>query len=111
MTSDQVVSSPFRIGAKGRVVIPAPVREAAGLTEGSTLVARVEAPGRIVLEAPRAIRDLVWAGAPEVAVDPVADVRAMRADDAAAADRAAEARRSAQTAPDTGATLLERLGL
>lgn len=38
------------IDAKGRVVLPRPIREAAGLTAGSGLVATVESDGTIRLE-------------------------------------------------------------
>jgi len=36
--------------AKGRVVLPSPIREAAGLTAGSGLIATVETDGSIRLE-------------------------------------------------------------
>ncbi len=38
------------MGPHGRVVIPAEIRRALGLTEGSTLVAVLEDDGRLVLE-------------------------------------------------------------
>ena len=41
------------VGAKGRVVLPAPIRHALGLAEGSELLARVEG-GAVVLEPPAA---------------------------------------------------------
>ena len=44
---------PVHLGAKGRVVLPAPIRRALGLEEGAELLARVEADA-IVLE-PRAV--------------------------------------------------------
>jgi len=40
---------PVHLGAKGRVVLPAPIRHALGLEEGAELLARVEGDG-IVLE-------------------------------------------------------------
>jgi len=44
---------PVHLGAKGRVVLPAPIRRALGLEEGAELLARVE-DDAIVLE-PRAV--------------------------------------------------------
>ncbi len=43
---------PVRVGPKGRVVVPAPIRKELGIEEGTELMARVEGDG-IVLE-PRA---------------------------------------------------------
>lgn len=43
----------IRVGAHGRLVIPAQIRRLLGLAEGSTLFATVE-EGRLVLEEPRA---------------------------------------------------------
>jgi antitoxin PrlF len=59
---------PVLVGAKGRVVLPAPIRRALGLAEGSELLARVE-DGAVVLE-PRAVavgrlQALVRASVPE----------------------------------------------
>lgn len=45
-----------RLGDKGRVVIPAALRAAAGLPKGADLVGRVDAEGRIVLETREAIK-------------------------------------------------------
>ena len=39
-----------RLGAQGRLVLPASLRRALSLSAGDALVARVEGPGRIVLE-------------------------------------------------------------
>jgi antitoxin PrlF len=63
-------SFPVNVGAKGRVVLPAPIRQALGLAEGSELLARVE-DGAVVLE-PRSaavdrLRALVRASVPEQA--------------------------------------------
>lgn len=41
--------SKVRVGQQGRVVIPAPLRRAAGIRSGDTLVARLEG-GRLILE-------------------------------------------------------------
>lgn len=45
-----------RIGNKGRVVIPAALRERARMAEGDELVARVMEDGRLVLEARESIK-------------------------------------------------------
>lgn len=44
-----VNARPVQVGAKGRVVLPAPIRHALGLEEGSELLARVDGES-IVLE-------------------------------------------------------------
>ena len=41
-----VVSAPFHVGAKGRVVLPAAVRRAAHIEQGDQVVARSEGAGR-----------------------------------------------------------------
>ena len=41
-----VVSAPFHVGAKGRVVLPAAVRRAANIEQGDQVVARPEGEGR-----------------------------------------------------------------
>ena len=56
----------LRIGAQGRVVLPADLRRALGFVEGGTVVAHVEGEGRLVIESPEAIRGALleeWAGA------------------------------------------------
>src|SRR5207245_9260686 len=45
-----------RVGKKGRVVIPAGLREEAGISEGTELVAMMEGEGRIVLETRASIK-------------------------------------------------------
>jgi len=47
-----VTAIPVKVGPKGRVVVPAPIRRELGIEEGTELMARVEGDG-IVLE-PRA---------------------------------------------------------
>jgi AbrB family looped-hinge helix DNA binding protein len=84
----------LRIGAQGRVVLPAALRRALGLVEGSTVVAHVEAEGRLVIESPEAIQRALleeWSG---VAGEPslVDDLRAER--------RAAAAREAEQLEAD-----------
>ena len=63
-----VSTHPVNVGAKGRVVLPAAIRHALGLTEGSELLARMEA-GAIVLEPPAVaverLQALVRASVPE----------------------------------------------
>lgn len=103
------------IGAKGRAVLPAPVRRAAHLAEGDRVIARADGPGRIVLETRDAIRDRVWAAAPTFqGLDAVADVRDMRDEDAAISDanfmRRVDAA-DAEVAEATGQRLLDTLGL
>jgi AbrB family looped-hinge helix DNA binding protein len=59
---------PVRVGPKGRVVVPAPIRKELGIEEGTELIARVEGDG-IVFEprtaALRRLRELVRAVVPE----------------------------------------------
>lgn len=109
-----VEHSSFRLGPKGRAVLPAAVRRAAHIPDGATLVAHAEADGRIVLETADAIRERVWAGArPEGDGDTVAEVSELRQHDAAVADAAAERRSAAggHDSDEVGAALLARLGL
>lgn len=54
-----------RIGNKGRVVIPAALRERARMAEGDELVARVMEDGRLVLEARESIKARLRAQAGE----------------------------------------------
>lgn len=111
-----VVSAPFHVGAKGRVVLPAAVRRAANITEGAEVVARPEGEGRVVIETVHSIRERVWGAAPDASgLDTTADVRALREEDNHVSD-AAFARRAAASGSETdsaaaGAALLARLGL
>lgn len=111
-----VVSGPFHVGAKGRVVLPANVRRAAGIGEGAELVARQVGEGQVLLETKEAVRARVWGAAPEPTdADITADVRAMRAEDVAIGDRNA-VRRATLIGSDAdseavGADLLAQLGL
>jgi bifunctional DNA-binding transcriptional regulator/antitoxin component of YhaV-PrlF toxin-antitoxin module len=87
----------LRIGAQGRVVLPAGLRRALGFVEGGTLVAHVEGEGRLVIESPEAIQRALlqeWAG---VGGDTslVEDLRAER--------RAAAAREAEQVETDRAA--------
>ena len=105
----------FQIGPKGRSVLPVAVRRAAGFEEGSDVVAVALGKGRVLLETVDAVRERVWAGAPDqdTSVDSVADVRQMRQEDTAISDKAAARRSSAgsSASDERGAALLSRLGL
>jgi len=111
-----VVSAPFHVGAKGRVVLPAAVRRAASIAEGDQVVARPVGEGRVVIETVRAIRVRVWGAAPDASgLDTTTEVRAMRAEDNDVSDQGF-ARRAAVNGSETdsaaaGAALLARLGL
>lgn len=106
----QLVTAGFQVGPKGRVVIPAALRAAAGISEGTKLVGRVEQDGTIVLESAHSMRDRVWAAAPTQEVDVVEAVRAARTEDRAASD-VGIARRLEGRQGDDGAALLSHLGL
>jgi AbrB family looped-hinge helix DNA binding protein len=84
----------LRVGAQGRVVLPADLRAALGFVEGSTVVAYVEGEGRLVIESPEAIQRALLQEWGEVAgeVSLVDDLRAER--------RAAAAREAEQVAAD-----------
>lgn len=105
----------FRVGERGRSVLPAEVRRAARVEEGDQMVARAEGPGRIVLETRDAIAARVWAAAPTATgLDVTADVRAMRDEDNAISDanfvrRAAEG--DDEASRSAGQRLLAELGL
>jgi looped-hinge helix DNA binding domain, AbrB family len=116
-----VVSAPFHVGAKGRVVLPAAVRRAARIAEGDQVVARPEGEGRVVIETVRSIRERVWGAAPDPSgLDSTTEVRAMRAEDNNVSDQAfarrsaaggTEADRTEGESAAAGAALLARLGL
>ena len=80
---------PVKVGPKGRVVVPAPIRRELGIEEGTELMARVEGEG-IVLEprsaAIRRLQELVTAVVPR-------DVSLV---DELIAERREEARREAE---------------
>jgi len=105
------------IGPKGRTIIPAAARRAAGMVEGQELVVLAEGWGRLRLATREALQDEVWAAAPadDGGPDAVADVRAMRDEDNRLADAAAQ-RAAARGADDAGgidsigAELLRALG-
>jgi AbrB family looped-hinge helix DNA binding protein len=87
----------LRIGAQGRVVLPAGLRAALGIGEGSTVVAHLEGEGRLVIESPEAIQRALLAEWSEVAgsASPVDELRAER--------RAAAAREAEQVEADRAA--------
>lgn len=111
-----VASAAFRVGQKGRVVLPAAVRRAAGIDEGAEVVARTEGDGRLVIETVESIKRRVWGFSPQPSgTDPGEDVRRMRQQDIEESDSAA-ARRSEpvcteQESRAAGAELLMHLGL
>jgi AbrB family looped-hinge helix DNA binding protein len=79
----------IRVGAQGRVVLPADLRAALGFAEGSTLVAYIEGEGRLVIESPEAIERALlreWSGVG----GGTSLVDELRADRRAAAAREAE---------------------
>lgn len=102
----------MQLGHKGRVVLPVAVRRAAHIPEHAHVVAHAAGEGRIVIETTDAIRTRVWAAAsPENPKDATAGIRAMRQEDNAIADSAAETRRSQTGSAEAGAALLQHLGL
>ena len=52
--SEPTVHADIRLGAQGRLVVPAPIRKALGFRPGETLVARIE-DGHLVIEKPEAV--------------------------------------------------------
>ena len=104
------------MGEKGRVVLPAAVRRAAGIDEGAEVVARTDGDGRLVIETVESIKRRVWGFAPELSgIDPREDIRRMRQQDIEDSDSAA-ARRSNPVGTEqeswaVGAALLVHLGL
>jgi bifunctional DNA-binding transcriptional regulator/antitoxin component of YhaV-PrlF toxin-antitoxin module len=113
--SQERVSISFEIGPKGRSVLPAAVRRAAGVSVKDKLTAYSDGPGRIVLETPAAIQARVWAGAGEgLASDTGDDTRAFRQQEISIADSNFD-RRSVEpnegAANTAGQRLLDKLGL
>lgn len=53
----------FKVGKKGRVVIPSSLREAAHITEGTELTGRVSSSGQVILETRDAIKQRIRARA------------------------------------------------
>lgn len=117
MTEELRHAVAFTIGPKGRSVLPAAIRRAAHLEEGTEVVAIALGEGRVLLETVDAVRRRVWAGAPDPEVggaEATADARRMRDEDVAVSDAAASRRgapRTSDRAEDHGAALLAKLGL
>ena len=51
---DSTIHADIRLGAQGRLVVPASIRKELGFRPGETLVARVE-DGHLVIEKPEAV--------------------------------------------------------
>lgn len=106
------------IGAKGRLVIPAQVRQEAEVEIGQSLIARAEGVGRIVLETARAVEARVWSAAPvagdaEYAADDVRLLRDadIRTSDASSLRRASDEATASDPVDDAGRALLRAVGL
>lgn len=110
VNSQRTVIAMSSVGAKGRVLVPIDVRRAAGFEEGDEVVLRVEEPGRVVMESRRAIRDRVWAAAPEEAA--IVPVEVTRSEEVELEERHAAARAEIRgDAEEVGRRLLASLGL
>lgn len=110
VNSQRIVIAMSSVGAKGRVLVPIDVRRAAGFEEGDEVVLRVEEPGRVVMESRQAIRDRVWAAAPEEAAIVPAEVT--RGEEVELEERHAAARAEIRgDADEIGRRLLTSLGL
>lgn len=100
------------VGPKGRVLIPAEVRNAAHLDEGVELMVHAEASGRVVIETRESVRQRVWEAAAGRGENfpPESDVRA---GENSIADRNAAARSAGPFphAETNGAALLAFLGV
>lgn len=106
------------VDARGRTVVPASIRRAAGIGEDQEIVYIAEGRGRVLLTTREAVQAEVWAAAPIAEGDePDAgtDVRIMRREDGARSEEAAiKAARRGAGDPEvdaTGAALLHDLGL
>jgi bifunctional DNA-binding transcriptional regulator/antitoxin component of YhaV-PrlF toxin-antitoxin module len=62
----------FEIKEKGRVVLPAGLRDACGLGVGAQLVARPLGAGRFVVETDERVLERIWSGIPDEASAPAA---------------------------------------
>ena len=101
----------LRVGPKNRVVLPAPLRDAVGITVGSELVGHVDELGRLVLETPASVRARVWDAAPGGEGDSMAETAAARSADREIALEAASRRVAAPYDEAAGERLLAELGL
>ena len=101
----------IKVGPKSRIVLPAGLRKAAGIDEGSELVGYVDSYGRLVLETAEAARNRVWAAAPEPEGDSISEVRAQRTLDVTQEAAKHEHRATAPRNEAAGERLLRELGL
>jgi AbrB family looped-hinge helix DNA binding protein len=102
------VFATFRVGEKGRVNLPAQLRQLAHIEEGDLLVVTKVSNGEVTFRTPAAIRDFIHSGIVEGEPDgSVADWR--RADDEAG--KSAMARKLDADDPDAGDALLRAVGL
>ena len=89
-----------KISPEGRMVIPAEVRKALGLTAGDRVRLVLEA-GEVHLVSARTMAASLWTNnTGSGAEDSVADVRAFRIGDRAVSDARSASQSSAQTVPD-----------
>lgn len=101
----------LRVGPKSRVVIPAALRLAAGISEGDELVGYLDSSGRLVLETAASARSRVWGGAPDDSGDSVQQVRAQRIEDVATEESNTQRRSTSAHDGSAGRRLLDELGL
>ena len=101
----------LRVGPKNRIVLPAALRDAAGITIGSDLVGHVDELGRLILETAASVRARVWDAAPGGEGDSMAEVAAARSADREVALEAASSRAAAPFDEAAGGRLLAELGL
>lgn len=101
----------IKVGPKSRVVLPAGLRRAAGIHEGSELVGYVDSYGRLVLETAESARDRVWAAAPDTEGDSTSEVRAQRMLDVELEEAKLERRATTPGGEHAGEKLLRELGL
>ena len=104
---------PLRIGDRGRIVLPAALRRASGLTEGQEVIAVVEDDGRIVIAArDRLMDELRQACAQMGQRDGIADLRTWRVEsEAARLDRLENPEIDPKTVARRGRELLADLGV
>lgn len=99
----------FRVGEKGRVNLPAQLRDLAGIRPGDTLVVTYIGNGEVVVKTTAAIREFIHSGVVETKGE--TSVGESRREDVRASDAALERKAAAKSNPNAGAALLEALGL
>ena len=104
---------PLRIGDRGRVVLPAALRRASGISEGQEVIAVVEDDGRIVISAADRLMDQLREACARMGQrDGVADLRTWRAEsEAARLDRLENPEIDPKTVARRGRELLADLGI